>query len=143
MTNKILIEEPKKEGCCSCFSYTEDCPACKKLYLERLAIVKKKVSDLAYVIVYDNWNNYLDAVRRPFEKDSSNLDKNIMEDSFVKFAKQNITKELYPFTPGSAKFCRSIWNAAIKDLSHRLWGFAPIIKVDLSNKRKKRMTLWY
>ena len=33
----------------------------------------------------------------------------------VKFAKQNITKELYPFTPGSAKFCRSIWNAVIKD----------------------------
>jgi hypothetical protein len=66
-----------------------------------------------------------------------------MEDSFVEAAKSNITKDLYPFTPGSAKYCHSIWNAAIKDLSHRLWGFAPIIKVDVGKKKKKRMTLWY
>jgi len=143
MTNKILIEAPERGGCLSCRSYNKECPACKLLYAERLAAIKKKVSDLAYVIVYNNWSLYLEAVRRPFEKGSSNLDKNIMEDSFVKAAKSNITRDLYPFfTPGSAKFCRSIWNAAIKDLSHRLWGFAPIIKVDVG-KKKKRITLWY
>lgn len=149
MSNKILIERPEKTGCLSCHAYSEDCPACKKLYSERLAAAKKKASDIAYVIVYDNWNNYLAAVRKPFKADATNSEKNIIETDFVKEAKGNLTRDLYPFSVNSSKFCTSIWNAAIKDLSHRLFGPCPIVKIRTGYKNKKgkdkfkRITLWY
>jgi hypothetical protein len=54
MTNKILIEQLEKGGCLSCHSYNNECPACKLLYAERLAALKKKASDIAYVVVYNN-----------------------------------------------------------------------------------------
>lgn len=142
MTNKIQRTMPEKISCFACSKYNEACPHCKLINTERLNAVKKRTSDLVYVIIYHNWNNYLEAVRKPFKPDATTIEKNMCETEFVRNAKRNITKDLYPFTPGSARFCRSIWNAAIKDLSHRLFGTCPIVKVKVGNKNK-RMTLWY
>lgn len=143
MTNKIKIEMPEKVGCATHDAYIDICQACNLINKERLDAAKKKASDIAYVIVYKKWKGYLEAVRKPFKEDASNIDKNMIESDFVRDAKQNITRDLYPFTSDSGRFCRAIWNATIKDLSRLLWGFCPTIKVDVGKKRKKRITLWY
>lgn len=143
MDNKILIKQPNEIGCVTHDKYMGCCKPCILINKEITDTAKTKASDIAYMIVYKKWKGYLQSVKKPSLDKCNNAEKNMIEDGRVKVAKRNITRDLYPFTDDSAKFCRSVWNAAIKDLSRLLWGYAPIIKVDVGKKIKKRVTLWY